>query len=368
MTTATAEERQTVSATHLAVLRCQTWHVWPESTVVEAPPFTLDLGSGIQVPAKLAVVAYLGRTEPAIYAQEKTTVGPLMWTGAIPNLYTVLNQILKAPEDAIQMAIETRNTCRGEVDLSMAFAHAGELSNAAVEAVRCTLFALMSLLNLRLGDFLTPVAPVQIRKLGPTDSQFASNVLLAVRSRRQLASGELEATLKALTEVLSRSPDAEKLRTALELYGSHFFERQARTRFLLLVIALETLAIPTQKHNVALQLLDRWNDELVDAMNQYSNTSAEFASLEGLSREIVHRRENSIRSQIRMLFRSLARANGEDPTSLERRALRVYDARSALVHDGFLLPQALDQSEREARELIEELFRLLLSSGTRSLE
>jgi hypothetical protein len=129
MTTDTAEERTAVSATHLAVLRCQTWHVWPENTVVQASSFTLDLGSGIRVPAKLAVVAYLDRSDPANYAAEQTTFGPLMWTGAVPNLYTVRDQIVKAPEDAVQVMIETRHGRRGEVDLSIAFAHEEELSS-----------------------------------------------------------------------------------------------------------------------------------------------------------------------------------------------------------------------------------------------
>lgn len=131
----------------------------------------------------------------------------------------------------------------------IAFAHAGDLSAAVTESIRCTLFALMSLLNLRLGDFLTPVAPIQIRKLDPQGDKFVSAV-------------------KELSNALLRSSNSEKLRTALKLYGSHF--------------------------------------------------------------------EDSIRSQIRSLFRSIAAEKGAESGPLERRALHVYDMRSTLVHDGFI--------------------------------
>ena len=342
---------------HVARLRCQTWHVWPEKAVIEASPFALDVGSGTPIPAQLAVLAYLNRMEPAAYIAEQTEIGPLMWTGTIPGLYTVRESVLKAPEDTINLVIEHKHPCRGEVDLAIAFRYGGEPSVPALEAIRCTLFAIMSLLNLKLGDFLTPVAPMQVRR-EDENRQIKSSFTLTVRDRRHLQTDELGSVITELAEELSRSPNAEKLRSSLELYGSHFFERQARTRFLLLVIALETLAIPTPKHQVALSLLDKWKTELFVEMARHADGGAEYASLEALSRELLHRRDDSIRSQIRMLFRSAAEAKGEDPVPLERRALRVYDIRSTLVHDGSLAPGILGNAEGEARVLLEYLFSM----------
>lgn len=65
---------------------------------------------------------------------------------------------------------------------------------------------------------------------------------------------------QALAAAVFTSPNAERLRTALELYGSHFYERQARTRFLLLVMALEVLAVPTQRSMIVCKVvaLLRW--------------------------------------------------------------------------------------------------------------
>jgi hypothetical protein len=145
---------------YVARLRCQTWHVWPENTVIEASSFTLDL-DGKPIRAQLAVVSFLNRTEPAVFADEETEVGPLMWTGAIPGLYAIRESVMKAPEDEIKATVAYKHARRGEVDVSIAFPYEGDLSTASKESVRCTLFATMSLLNLRLQDFLTPVAPVQ---------------------------------------------------------------------------------------------------------------------------------------------------------------------------------------------------------------
>ena len=178
----------------------------------------------------------------------------------------------------------------------IAFAHAGDLSAAVTESIRCTLFALMSLLNLRLGDFLTPVAPIQIRKLDPQGDKFVSGVLIAVRNRRRLECDDLKTAVKELSNALLRSSNSEKLRTALELYGSHF--------------------------------------------------------------------EDSIRSQIRSLFRSIAAEKGEESGPLERRALHVYDMRSTLVHDGFIPPDVLSKVENEAQELLEQLLAVQLRTAT----
>ena len=252
---------------YVARLRCQTWHVWPEKTVIEASSFTLDLGDGKAMRAQLAVVSFLNRTEPATFADEETELGPLMWTGAIPGLYTIRESVMKASEDEIKATLAYKHARRGEVDVSIAFPYEGDLTAAGKEAVRCTLFATMSLLNLRLKDFLTPVAPVQIRQYDDSRA-IVSNFTLAVRNRRVLKAEELNPVVTRVAHDLFSSIDADKRRIALELYGSPFFERQARTRFLLLVIAMEALSQGAQKHPVAISMLDRWQSELTAELSR----------------------------------------------------------------------------------------------------
>jgi hypothetical protein len=128
-------------------------------------------------------------------------------------------------------------------------------------------------------------------------------------------------------------------------------------------MAMESLAKPTRKHDVTINLLDRWQRELEHEMQMHDRSSQEFVSLEALSRELSFREEDSIRTQVRKLFRGLTGARRVESDALERRALRVYDKRSTLVHDGQLPTDELTRLETEARELLE---RLLMSAVERT--
>lgn len=344
---------------YVAVLRCQTWNVWPEKAVIEDRTFRIEHGSDPPIPARLTIVSYLNRTNPESYLNETTNIGPLLWDGTVRGLYLVRDTILKAPEDEIEVALEYRNARKGEVDIGINFKFSGQLPPSLLEALRSTASAIMSLVNLRLQDYLTPTAPLQLRRVLNGASSFESGVLIAVRNRKALTRDDISPNVVGIANALVGAQGGEKLRVALELYAAHFIERQARVRFLLLVMAMESLAKPTRKHDVAINLLDRWQRELEHEMQTHDRSSQEFVSLEALSRELSFREEDSIRTQVRKLFRGLTGASRAESDELERRALHVYDKRSALVHDGHLPTDELTRLETEARELVE---RVLMSA------
>jgi len=341
---------------YVAILRCQTWNVWPERTIIEHRPFQIAYGDEPPVQARLAILTYLDRTKPESYQQESTTLGPLLWDGSVPGLHLVRDTILKAPEDVVEVALQHRNTQRGEIDICINFKFAGEVPAPLLEAVRATASAIMSLINLRFKDYLAPSVPLQLRKIVNGGGSIDSAVLLAVRSRSLLAKESLDQTLSEIANALSIPQKSEKLRVALELYAAHFTERQVRVRFLLLVMAMETLAEATSKHQVAMSLLQRWHQDLKAEIANHDPSSEGFKSLEALSRELSFRGEDSIRSQVRKLFRGFSNTDTSHSDALERRALHVYDKRSTLVHDGSLPTEELSTLEREARELLEMLF------------
>lgn len=341
---------------YVAILRCQTWNVWPEKTVIEHRPFQIEYGGQSSIPARLAILSYLNRTKPESYRQEATTLGPLVWDGAVPGFHLVRETILKAPEDEVEVAWQHRNSQRGEVDLCINFKFTGEIPISLLEAVRTTASAIMSLINLRLKDYLTPSVPLQLRKVVNGGGSMESTVLLAVHSRSVLTKDTLDLTLSGIAQALAPPQGSEKLRVALELYAAHFTERQVRVRFLLLVMAMESLAETTRKHQAAISLLERWHNELKAEMTNHGQSSEEFKSLEALSRELSFRAEDSIRSQVRKLFRGPNGTTTPESDELERRALHVYDKRSTLVHDGYLSTDEISILEREARELLEKLF------------
>lgn len=162
----------------------------------------------------------------------------------------------------------------------------------------------------------------------------------------------------------SRIAEDHKLAVALDLYGAYFSEQSAKARFLTLIMALEALALGAPKSQLTLKLLSKWQRE-VEALRENSDTSAEdMASLESLEREMLFRREDSIRSQIRRLVRDLL-ASENDADLTTRNALRLYDLRSRLVHEGTLPQLDLDRATREAKQLVHRVMAIRFERLTR---
>jgi hypothetical protein len=350
---------------YIAVLRCQTWNVWPEKNVVEHKEFEVEYGKEEKLKARLAILSYDKRTAPERYINEETNYGPLLWDGKIEGLYIVRENILKSPEDIIEVKTKHRNANRGEVDIAINFKFPGDIPPDLIETLRSTTFAILSLLNLQLGDCLTPSVPFQLSKVILKDSrQFESNMVVEVKQRQTVLSERLQTVISGITNSLLNSVYGQKLRIALELYAAHFTENQVRVRFLLLVIAMESLAKSTTKHQIAIDLLNSWKNELEDKMQKFEVSSDEYKNLDALSRELGFRSEDSIRSQIRKLFANLPGVDFEESDILQKRALRVYDKRSKLVHDGYLPTEDLCSLEVEARELLEKVFFCDIASAT----
>jgi hypothetical protein len=328
-------------------------------TVIEAEPIDLELTHQVRVHAQLAVLSYLNRSEPAKFTEERTEKGRLLWRGQIPDLYSIRNTILKAPEDEVAVRLEHEYARRGEVDIILTFPLERALPLLAYEPLRSATFTFMSLLNLKLKDFLTPVAPIQILREQGARGEFESEAFSAVHSRKVLAEEALKPHIREIARSLFASPDSERLRTALELYGSHFREHDARVRFLLLVMAIESLATPSAKHQVALRLITQWQTQLRTEQAQHAPFSPEFEALEALARELLFRRDDSIRSQIRRLVSTCVSTHDAEVREMVNRAVKVYDLRSTLVHTGHLAETEIEQGESHAREVLEFVLEAL---------
>ncbi|GJH02780.1 HEPN domain-containing protein [Paraburkholderia terrae] len=352
---------------HVAILRCQTWNVWPEKTSIEGLHFTIQHEEE-NLPARLAILSYQNRTPADAYQNEDTKLGPLVWTGMIPGLYVIRDAILKDPADVIQVSVPLRNGYRGEIDLCLNFLSAGELSSALVDVVRSTLSAVVALINLKMHDYVTPTAPLQIRKVTAEGGQISANLQVSVIERRTLSTSDIEVALAGIGNALYGAAATPKLTVALELYAAHFVERQVRVRFLLLVMAMESLAKETSKHDVAIALLKKWEQELKSEMERHAEESDAYLSLNAVFRELQFRATDSIRSQVRKLFRELPGLSEEERRDYQKRALRVYDKRSVLVHDGFLPADELTLCESESRELVERLLLELTSPPSTASE
>jgi hypothetical protein len=150
----------------------------------------------------------------------------------------------------------------------------------------------------------------------------------------------------------------ERLRTAVQLLSDSHREASGRSRFLTYVIALEVLTEPLQKHPIALRLLDTFDEELVREESSYDVDTEERHAIESLRKEVVFRRETSLRSRIRRLvLDALDNLPYEECCERARDAVWAYDQRSALVHDGSLPRKALDKASEIARRTLLDVLR-----------
>src|SRR5207253_678737 len=125
---------------------------------------------------------------------------------------------------------------------------------------------------------------------------------------------------------------------------------------LTLSMAAEVLSPVTYKHEAVLGLLDIWKNSIAAAKDEYRTDESALASLDSLERELLFRRENSIRSRIRDFVTSEL-GSDDRAKDFARRAVSAYDARSELLHEGRLDPATQAQAISDFVEVLKEIFR-----------
>lgn len=149
-----------------------------------------------------------------------------------------------------------------------------------------------------------------------------------------------------------------KLQVALDLYSAYFSEVSSNARFLTLVMSLEALSSPINRPEPVLSLLKKWNEEVQEVKLQLTEDDERLSALDSLSKELLFKRESSIRSQIRSLvFNTLNSVGHSDAQEAAKVAVRIYDHRSKLVHDGTLDARVLADATSDAKSLVERVLR-----------
>lgn len=151
----------------------------------------------------------------------------------------------------------------------------------------------------------------------------------------------------------------QKLRVAFELYGPSFTEFSLNAKFLTLIMALEALATGIHRTPLVLNLLDKWKQEVAELRSTLDSESEDNVSLDALNRELLFKKEDSIRRQIRNLVFTTLQANGDtDANGMGKLAQQLYDHRSTLVHDGKLESSVLGQAASDAKKMVERVLRI----------
>jgi hypothetical protein len=170
--------------------------------------------------------------------------------------------------------------------------------------------------------------------------------------------------LSLMVEGMSIRDDAHvdldpKLQTALDLYSAYWYEHTSKARLLTLVMALETLMDDLPRHPVVIELLGKWEPDVTSAKARYAPKSEEYLALESLERELIFKKTDSLRRQVRTLvYKTLKSSIGEDSAQeLARKAVDVYDKRSVLVHEGHLPEYELNRATADAKEIVEKVLK-----------
>lgn len=173
----------------------------------------------------------------------------------------------------------------------------------------------------------------------------------------------LQLFMAPLTDALSR-PGTEKLiensrfRIATDLYSAYYLENSPSSRLITLGMALEVLADPSSKHQAALQLIDRWKADIQRQKLALATDLEAVASLESLERELLVRKQASIRSRIRDTANRLAPyLSADEQHRLTENAVAIYDARSSLVHKGRLEDNKIHELVEKGRKTVSLLLK-----------
>lgn len=149
-----------------------------------------------------------------------------------------------------------------------------------------------------------------------------------------------------------------RLRTAIDLYCAHFTETSRHAKLITLVMAIESLTNKSDKQAVALELIAKWQSEIKDAMDVLDPDCEDHFSLKCLERELLFRRETSIRSRVKdLVLQTFSECSAREAHELANKAVRIYDMRGSLVHDGTLPEKQLAVATKDAQHLVARILR-----------
>ena len=194
---------------YVAILRCRTWGTWPEWSRCFLPayqePLPLPDGRRILLSIHLATYAKRERPENGPPKPLDKTAGPIVWRGHMETGYWMGTQYLKAPKDELLLGLEYEPPYEGEVDIQL---HIGlkepvNLHDLARVASPISI-SVLALMNVSVGDFLVPVAPLQVSALGDGGSQIENSVIIAVRQRPQVAMDTAKAVIEGFVRTRAR--------------------------------------------------------------------------------------------------------------------------------------------------------------------
>lgn len=185
--------------------------------------------------------------------------------------------------------------------------------------------------------------------------------------------------LEPFSEALSRLEayaliKNSRFKLASDLYSAFYLETSPTSKLITLGMVLEVIADPANKHQASIDLIDDWREELTQRKLMFIDDQDAIHSLESLDRELLVRKEASVRSRIRHTAKRLSVYLASDEMkNLDRDAVNTYDERSALVHKGQIskgnIGELVDKGQRAVKLLLKAYYTEVLQvSANTSVE
>ena len=309
---------------YLGILRCRTYHNWPEWSAITSEPSSVpSLREGRFVGTTTPrIVTYASRPFPhdAPLTEESRNVSPLVWHGDLPNGFVIHRTLFKDPSETVQVVFHHKRARQGEIDIQIGLASPHEISFEQVYTLISPFaLSLAAALSLTFNDLVLPVAPLQIRTVGSDGtSQIQNDMLMSVRTREDISAAEIASFLDMVSANRSAKSEEEQasLDVALRRFLSSLGEDDPIDRFCDLWEACEFLAKRTKAKG--------------DVVSRIAQTLAD------------HTRLNKKKLENGLSLREL------------------YSFRSDLVHNAIEHPDRLDGHTRVLEAITRELLKYRL--------
>lgn len=163
--------------------------------------------------------------------------------------------------------------------------------------------------------------------------------------------------------------DDERLRLALNLYSSSFFQFDDNARFITLVNVLEALNPNRPATEDVKTIVDGFIDQIRKVRDSLDKTDPEsgFDEYSNLMNRIGYLKRESIGKGIRSLVTETLRLYPDvrDPETVAKEASRVYGLRSTLVHEGSIPPEDLRAGIESLMDIVPRVLFVLSTEAAK---
>ncbi len=161
-----------------------------------------------------------------------------------------------------------------------------------------------------------------------------------------------------------------KLKLAIELYSSFFFEQSTNAKFIRLVTVLEALTPNYSMPESCKQVVDEVKNYIKSKRNEHDSNASEWKELESLLSRVGQLKKTSIGMSVRTYISGLIDDNPKlgDKEEVINKLKELYNHRSKLLHEGETDSLAVQEGLQFLTDFIPKLLEFLYTIEAEALK